>query len=63
MKKKTKYKVTYQFDPVGIPDWEQRLSSVYEMLFRKVEEMEARKRLDGEKMKGKDYGGQFIPQF
>lgn len=62
MKKKSKFKVIYQFDPAGIPDWEERLSSVYEILFKKVEEMEIKKILNGNKMKGKDYGGQIIPQ-
>lgn len=61
MKQKKRFKVIYSFDPVGIPDWEDRLASVYEMLFRKVEEMETSKRLKGEKMGGKEYGGQIIP--
>lgn len=61
-RKNKKYKVIYSFDPVGVPDWDERLSSVYEMLFKKVEDMETNKRLNGEKTKGKDYGGQLIPQ-
>lgn len=60
-RKNKKYKVIYSFDP-EIPDWEERLGSVYEMLFRKVEEMETQKRLRGVKRE-ENYGGQFIPQF
>lgn len=58
---KNKIKVIYKFDPT-IPNWRERLASAYEMLFQKIEEMESGKRLNGEEMEGKDYGGQIIPQ-
>ena len=61
MKSNSNLKLIYKFDPNGIPDWQERLTSAYEMLFQKIEEMEER-RLVGAKMEGKDYGGQIIPQ-
>lgn len=40
-KKQSKFKVIYQFEKM--PNWQEKLSSVYELIFRKVEQMEIKK--------------------
>lgn len=40
-KKQSKFKVVYQFEEAL--NWQERLSSVYELIFRKIEDMEIKK--------------------
>lgn len=56
MSYKSEFNLIYKFDPVAIPNWQERLASAYKMLFKKIDELET-KRLIGSKGKGEDYEG------
>ncbi|MBI2017437.1 hypothetical protein HYS92_00140 [Candidatus Daviesbacteria bacterium] len=61
MQSKSKdFQVVYQFDPVAIPNWQERLASAFEILFKKIDELEDRG-LRGLKGKGEDYGEYTTP--
>lgn len=43
MKRQKSFKVIYKFDSVDVIDWQERLGSVHDYLFRKVMNIEMQK--------------------
>lgn len=54
---KNKFEVIYKFDQT-IPDWERRLANAYQLLFKKIDEMEIEQRLRKKGNEKENYGNQ-----